>query len=234
MLRVGELATPAAEADVSTAFARPKSRTLTVPSSRDLDVCRLQVPMDDALFVRRFEGLGDLTREPQRFVRGNRTARHALGQRLSRDQLHDQEVAAIGGVESVQRGDVRVIERGEHLRFALEPDDALHIREKGVWQHLDGNPSSEPQVACQIDLPIPPTPSRLTISYDPTRPPDASATCKRKRRELNRFNSQVPIFEAFRSMCSAWIGRRCRRARRRLRSWPDADDAAAARILCLS
>ena len=56
----------------SRAFASPKSSTFTVPSSRDLDVRGLQVSMDDPLFVRRFERLGDLRRDRQRLAEWDR------------------------------------------------------------------------------------------------------------------------------------------------------------------
>ena len=62
----------AAPLAASSAFASPKSSTFTVPSVANLDVRRLQVAMDDALLVRRFERLGDLLRDRQRLVERNR------------------------------------------------------------------------------------------------------------------------------------------------------------------
>ena len=64
----------------SIALARPKSSTFTVPSGRDLDVGGLQIAVDDALLVRRFERLGDLLRDRQRLVERNRAARDPLRQ----------------------------------------------------------------------------------------------------------------------------------------------------------
>ena len=52
----------------SIAFASPKSSTFTVPSESDFDVRGLEVAMDDALLVRRFEGVRDLLGDGQRFV----------------------------------------------------------------------------------------------------------------------------------------------------------------------
>ena len=63
------------------AFASPKSSTFTVPSGAHLDVRRLQIAMDDALLVRRFERVGDLPRDGQRLVERDRPARDALGER---------------------------------------------------------------------------------------------------------------------------------------------------------
>ena len=64
----------------SSAFASPKSSTLTVPSGRDLDVGRLQIAMDDALLVRRLERVGDLPRDRQRVVDRQRPRGDALGE----------------------------------------------------------------------------------------------------------------------------------------------------------
>ena len=54
-----------------------------------LDVGRLQVAVDDADLVRRLERLGNLAREGQRLVDGNRTFRDALGEVFALDELHD-------------------------------------------------------------------------------------------------------------------------------------------------
>jgi hypothetical protein len=46
-----------------------------------LDVRRFQIPVDDALFVRRFKRVGDLPRDRQRLVERNRSLRDAIGER---------------------------------------------------------------------------------------------------------------------------------------------------------
>ena len=45
--------------------------------------------MDDAVFVRRDERVGDLPRDRQRLGEGNRPFRDALGERLALDELED-------------------------------------------------------------------------------------------------------------------------------------------------
>ena len=87
--RLRGIAGPAARVG-SSALARPKSRTLTVPS-RDLDVRRLEVAMDDAAFVGRLERVGDLHGDRQRLVERERARRDAVGQALAFDQLHHEE-----------------------------------------------------------------------------------------------------------------------------------------------
>ena len=57
-----------------------------------LDVRGLQVAMDDAVLVGLFEPLGDLFRDRDGLVDGNRPALQALGQVFAFDQLHGEEV----------------------------------------------------------------------------------------------------------------------------------------------
>jgi hypothetical protein len=42
-------------------------------------------------------------------------------------------------VQTVNRGDVRMIQRREHLRLAFEVRNPHGIRRKGVWKNLDGD-----------------------------------------------------------------------------------------------
>ena len=76
--------------------------------------------MDDALLVRRFERLGDLLRDRQRFVERDRAARDPLRQILALDEFHHERVHAAGLLEPVDRRDVGMIQRRERLRLALE------------------------------------------------------------------------------------------------------------------
>ena len=46
--------------------------------------------MDDALFVRRFQRLGNLLRNRERLVERNRATRDALREILALDQLHHE------------------------------------------------------------------------------------------------------------------------------------------------
>ena len=50
--------------------------------------------MDDANLVRRLERLGNLARERQRLVDGNRAFRDALGEVFALDELHDNRARA--------------------------------------------------------------------------------------------------------------------------------------------
>ena len=83
--------------------------------------------MDDALLVRRFERVGDLPRDRQRLVERQRPARDAIGQRVALDQLQDERARARRCPRGRRSRDVRMVERGEHLRFALEAGEAFGI-----------------------------------------------------------------------------------------------------------
>ena len=65
-------------------------------------------------------GVGACRRHPgdgQGFVHRDRALRDALGERRPLDEFHHQRDRAIGLFESVNRGDVRMVQRGEDFRF---------------------------------------------------------------------------------------------------------------------
>ena len=71
--------------------------------------------MHDAARMRGFECPGDLQRQPPGFIR-----HQGAGERCPLDVLHHQ-VGGVSVVPSVVQGaDVRVVERGDRLGFALE------------------------------------------------------------------------------------------------------------------
>ena len=83
--------------------------------------------MNDAFLVGRLEGFRDLARRVERRLDRQRPRRELLGQCLSFDQLQDEEADAAGLLEAVDRGDVRVVERGEGARFPFEPPEVFRI-----------------------------------------------------------------------------------------------------------
>ena len=65
---------------------------LHVPVGRDLDVRGLQIAMDDALAVRRFQRLGNLASDLQRLVHRHRPVGETIAESLALDQLqHETE-----------------------------------------------------------------------------------------------------------------------------------------------
>ena len=90
------------------------------------DVGRLQIAMDDALLVRRFERFGDLSCDRQRLVDRHRALRNAV--RQGRASTSSITSAFAGRVfEPVDGRDVWVIERGEDFGFALKAGKPVRV-----------------------------------------------------------------------------------------------------------
>jgi hypothetical protein len=89
----------------------------------------LDVPMRDALSMRVIERVEDLNRHPQTSIwteRSSRDRRPALRPPRARARGGD----AIRLFESANRGDARMIERGEQVRLAFESREPLAIGKK--------------------------------------------------------------------------------------------------------
>ena len=86
--------------------------------------------MDDPPLVGGLQRLGDLT--GKRLVERDRTLRDPVLQRRAFDQFQDERPPVSALFESVDLGNVRVVQRGQHLGFALEASQAFRIVGKGV------------------------------------------------------------------------------------------------------
>ena len=117
-----------------------------------LDVRGLEIAVDDALLVGRFERLRDLPRDRRRFVDRNRSVFEPIGERRSVDELEHEGLHVVRLFEAVNRGDVRMVERREQLRFTLEAGEAIGIENEGVRQDFQRHVTVERRVACAIDL----------------------------------------------------------------------------------
>jgi hypothetical protein len=80
-----------------------------------------QIAVHDAAPMRAIERVGDLDRHAQRLVDLHRTGAKSIGQRLSLEVFHDEELDATVDADVVQRADVRMIQRRDGARFAFEP-----------------------------------------------------------------------------------------------------------------
>ena len=76
--------------------------------------------MDDPLFVCGFEGFGDLPGDRQRFVDRHGSPGDAMCEGLALDELHDQRLDAARVFQPIDAGDMRMIQRRQHLGFALK------------------------------------------------------------------------------------------------------------------
>jgi len=84
--------------------------------------------LDDASFVRSFECFRDLPCDRQRFVQRNCTHGQAIFQRRPVDELHHERVDTVLSFETVNRCDARMVESGQHFRFAPEPGETLRVQ----------------------------------------------------------------------------------------------------------
>ena len=116
-----------APARVSRELGQPEVEHLHGAVVSHFDVGRLQIAMDDALLVRRFERFGDLPGDRQRFVDRDRSVRNAIGEGRSLDELHDERLHAVRVFEPVDGRDVWMIQRGEDFGFALEARQPVGI-----------------------------------------------------------------------------------------------------------
>ena len=111
--------------------------------------------MDDALLVRRFEGLCDLLRDRQRFVERDRPARDALREILTLDELHHERADAAGFFEAVNVRNRWMVQRRERLRLACEPGESFGVASKFVWQDFERDVTIQFRIASAVDLPHP-------------------------------------------------------------------------------
>ncbi len=108
--------------------------------------------MDDALLVRGGKRLGHGPADRGNPLRRQPPFRDRPVQRLPLDQLHGQEVDAVGFVDGMDRDDVRVVEGGDGAGLALETGEALRVVGEVRGQHLEGDLAPELRVDGAIDL----------------------------------------------------------------------------------
>ena len=92
------------------AFARPKSKIFGCPSGPILMFRRFQVPMDDPFLMRSLQAFSNMDEQRDGLVERDRTPCNPLREGLAFDQLHDEALLAVVFFETIERGDVRVIE----------------------------------------------------------------------------------------------------------------------------
>ena len=91
------------------------------------NVCRLDVAMQDAFFVRSIESVGKLNSNFQRARDGDTAGGDQFVERLPLQQLHRDERLRLELFDRVNRADARVIQRGGRARFAQETFYGLRI-----------------------------------------------------------------------------------------------------------
>ena len=98
------------------------------------DVAGLEIAMDDAVAMRGVERRRDFDRVFDRLIRWQRAFRQSIGQRLTLEARHDEEVRALVLADVVERADVGMIERARspwlRVRSARDGRGRPRIRPK--------------------------------------------------------------------------------------------------------
>jgi hypothetical protein len=68
------------------------------------------------------------------------------------DQFHDQVVKTVLAACAVHSADVRMVQRGDRLRLAIEPDQQLRIRREACRKDLDRDVTPQSRIARPVDL----------------------------------------------------------------------------------
>ena len=108
--------------------------------------------MDDPGAVGGVERVDNLLRDGHSLGERQRTPAQAIVQRVALDQLEHQGRHAAGVLEPVDGPDVRMIERGEQSRFALEARRAIGVRGERRRQNLQRDVALKLGIARAIDL----------------------------------------------------------------------------------
>ena len=118
----------------------------------EFDVGRFQIAVNDALFVRGFERVGDLAGDGESLVNRNGSRRDTFGERGPVDEFHHQRSDTAGFLKAVNSGDIGMVQRCQRLRFALEAGHAVGVLSESSGQYLDGHLAMQPGVLRAVDL----------------------------------------------------------------------------------
>lgn len=127
-------------------FANPTVKNLHLAALGDEDVRRLDIAVDDAARMRRFQRIRDLNSIIQDHIERQRLVVDPVLQRLAIEEFHGDERLAAVRSDVVNRADVRVIERGCGLRLALESFERRGIVRRFVRQKLQRDRTAKPRV----------------------------------------------------------------------------------------
>ena len=132
-------------------FARPKSKTLTIPAFGDEDIRWLDVAVHDALFVRCFESLGDVYRDFEHAIDRKRAFLKQLFQRFAIQELHRDEGTATFFGDLVDGANVGMVQRGSCACFTPKALENRAIVGEAIRQELKRDEAPKKRVLCFVD-----------------------------------------------------------------------------------
>ena len=138
--------------------------------------------------MRRFESVGNLARDRNRLIDRRRPAGDPIGERLPLDQLEDQRVGLAAVLESVNRPDVRMVERSQHLRFALKRARRSGSAAKASGRIFSATSRLSFRSRARYTSPMPPAPS---VRGDLVRAETGAGDEWHQLTGTKRFNSSV-------------------------------------------
>jgi hypothetical protein len=106
----------------------------------------------DALLVSRLESFSDLECQLEGFFDRDGPVLQAVCQRISLDELQNQEPAAFVLFESVDGSDVGMVQGCKQLRFAFEPRKSVWVLGKLRRERFDGDFSTQLGIPGTIHL----------------------------------------------------------------------------------
>jgi hypothetical protein len=128
---------------------------------RDGDIGRLEVSVDHTGCVGRLQRGRDLLRDRDRLVRPERPPGEMIGQRVSLDELEDENEPALVQLHVVDGGDVRVAEGREDPGFLFEPGGPAIVTSHLVRERLECHVALESDVESSVHAPHTPRSDRL-------------------------------------------------------------------------
>ena len=108
--------------------------------------------MHHALAVDFVQCVGNLDAVLKRLIHWQSALHQAVGQRLTFDVLHDDEVDPIVLTDVVERADVRMIQLRDRSGLTLEPLSSPGVFCEMLGQHLDGHRPAEAGVLGLVDF----------------------------------------------------------------------------------
>ena len=108
--------------------------------------------MNHALLVGRFQRVGDLAGDGQRFVDRDGPLRDPVRQGRPVDELEHECQAAVGIFQTVDAPDVGMVQRGEQPCLAPETGQPVGVGRERPGQHLERHVPVERGIAGAVDL----------------------------------------------------------------------------------
>jgi len=100
--------------------------------------------------MRRLQSIRDVNRYLNRIINGQRTSTQSIIERFAFDELQNEVLLTVCFLKTVNRANVPMTQRREHLRLSLKPRQPIRITRQMLRQRFDRNLSIKPRVVRKI------------------------------------------------------------------------------------